>query len=126
MRLLLDTHVVLWLVDDVDRLPGGWAEAIITADEVFVSAVVGWEIAVKRSLGRLTAPAPDDLLAVLEPLGYVPLAVTWEHAVASAELPWHHRDPFDRLLVAQARQESLTLASVDEGLLDYEITLLGA
>ena len=126
MRLLLDTHVVLWLVDDVGRLPDGWAEAITAADEVFVSAVVGWEIGVKRSFGRLTAPAPDDLLGVLEPLGYVPLAVTWGHAVASAGLPWHHRDPFDRLLVAQARQESLTLASVDEDLLDYDVTLLGA
>lgn len=126
MRLLLDTHVVLWLVDDAEQLPGGWAEAVTAADEVFLSAVVGWEIAVKRSLGRLTAPAPGDLLGVLEPLGYVPLAVTWAHAVASAELPWHHRDPFDRLLVAQARQESLTLASVDEGMLDYDVTLLGA
>ena len=125
MRLLLDTHVVLWLVDDVESLPTGWAELITVADVVHLSSVVGWEVGVKRSLGRLEAPAPSRIVQELEPLGYRRLAVSWEHAATSAELPWLHRDPFDRLLVAQAQIEGLVLATVDSRIRSYDVRVLG-
>lgn len=83
MRLLLDTHVVLWLIDDPGLLPAGWPDAIAAADEVRLSSVVGWEVAVKRSLGRMQAPAPADILDTLARHGYEQLPVTWEHATAS-------------------------------------------
>lgn len=126
MRLLLDTHVVLWLLSDSDRLPVGWLDAVASAEEAVLSAAVGWEIAVKRSLGRLDAPDASELVDVLVAAGYRQLPVTWQHATASAELPWHHRDPFDRLLVAQARCEDLVLASVDERVRAYDVELLEA
>jgi PIN domain nuclease of toxin-antitoxin system len=124
MRLLLDTHVVLWLIDDPQRLPDRWPDAIAAADQVRLSAVVGWEIAVKRSLGRLQAPEPADIERTLTGAGFEPLHVNWEHAVASAELPWLHRDPFDRLLVAQAQVEQLLLVTVDEQLRAYDVAAL--
>lgn len=124
MRLLLDTHVVLWLLGDSARLPAGWTAAIASAEHVALSAVVGWEVAVRRSLGRLTAPDPDEMADVLTSAGYEHLEVSWAHAVASAELPWHHRDPFDRLLVAQAVTEDLTLVSVDPAVGQYDVDLL--
>lgn len=124
MRLLLDTHVVLWLVAQPELLDAGRRAAIEQADEVRLSAVVGWEVDVKRSTGRLEAPSADELLAALEPLGFEPLDVTWRHAIASAALPWHHRDPFDRLLVAQAAAEGLVLVTDDDTMGAYDVELL--
>ncbi len=89
---------------------------------MLLSAAVVWEIAVKRSLGRLEAP--DDLAATLLTAGARPLAITLEHAAAVEALPWHHRDPFDRMLVAQAVHERAALVSQDEALHAYGVTLV--
>ena len=123
-RLLLDTNVVLWLLlGDRTRV----SEKAVTAledeeNEVALSAASVWEIAIKRSLGRLTIA--DHWAAALRRLGFDPMPVTAVHAEAVERLPWHHRDPFDRLLVAQASVERRALVSADRGLAAYGIDLL--
>lgn len=91
---------------------------------MFVSAVTAWEITIKKSLGKLDAP--DDYEEMLERFRFTPLAITQAHALAVGMLPPHHRDPFDRLLVAQARLEKLTLVSRDRYLGAYDIKILPA
>jgi PIN domain nuclease of toxin-antitoxin system len=86
---------------------------------VFVSAASIWEIEIKQAQGRLTVPA--DFLALIEQSGFDPLAITFEHAVEAARLPPLHRDPFDRMLVAQARLEHITLASADASIKLYDV-----
>ena len=105
MRLLLDTHVVLWMLLDPDRLPARAAAAIRNPDtEVVVSAATAWELAIKESVGKLELPGPVAtwLPDVCDRSGLQWLDVTPRHALRVAALPWHHRDPFDRLLAAQA------------------------
>lgn len=125
LRLLLDTHAFLWW-DARDSALGTHARAAITDGDnpVFVSAATAWEIATKARSGRLDAAA--DVAAVIEAHGFGELAIEVKHAVASAELPLHHRDPFDRLLVAQARAESLTLVTSDPQIAKYDVQLLDA
>lgn len=123
-RLLADTHVVLWYATDDPRLTAAAAQALeADAGETFVSAASLWEIAIKRSLGKLEAP--EDLpVRLTDELGFVPLAVTGEHAWAVRNLPRLHGDPFDRLLVAQAQVERLTIVSADASLAEYEVPVL--
>jgi PIN domain nuclease of toxin-antitoxin system len=120
VRLLLDTHAALWWLAD-DASIGSDAEQQLSDDtnRVLVSAVVVWEVAIKRSLGKLQAP--PDLAASLVGAGAQPLPITLDHAAAVESLPWHHRDPFDRLLVAQARAEGATIVSQDERLDEYGV-----
>lgn len=121
MRLLLDTHVLIWW-DAGTGLEGAVEDAIRSADQVYVSAVTGWEIAIKASLGRLTTTRRvEDAVA---DSGFEELPVRLRHARRSEALPWHHRDPFDRMLVAQALDEGLTLVSKDGALRSYEVRLL--
>ncbi len=121
MRLLLDTHVLIWW-DAGTGLNASTVEAIQTADQVYVSAVSGWEIAIKASLGRIeTTRRVED--AVTES-GFEELPVRLRHARRSAALPWHHRDPFDRMLVAQALDEGLTLVTRDAVLGAYDVAIL--
>lgn len=112
MNLLLDTHVLLWWLDDNQAL-GKKARAAIADGKnmVFVSAAVIWEIRIKQALGKLILPA--DFRNVLEQQPFHSLAVTAEHAHAMEGLPFHHRDPFDRILIAQARSEGFTLVTGD-------------
>jgi PIN domain nuclease of toxin-antitoxin system len=119
VRLLLDTHAALWWLSDDDRF-GGRATTELADDtnQVLLSAAVIWEVAIKRSLGKLDAPS--DLGATLVGAGAVALPVTLEHAAAVGELPWHHRDPFDRLLVAQAKIERAAVVSRDPVFERYE------
>lgn len=119
MRLLLDTHVVLWWLTDDDTLSADVKEMIDTEAEVFLSAAAVWEIAIKQALGKLTGPA--DLLDVLDRSGLVELPIRSRHAVDAGQLPPLHRDPFDRMLIAQARCEGLTLLSRDPQLRRYEV-----
>jgi PIN domain nuclease of toxin-antitoxin system len=91
-------------------------------NQVLLSAAVVWEVAIKRSLGKLEAP--EDFAATLLGAGAQPLPVTLDHAAAVETLPWHHRDPFDRLLVAQAATEGATLVSDDESLRSYGVSLV--
>jgi PIN domain nuclease of toxin-antitoxin system len=125
VKLLLDTHAFLWWLGDDARL-GPKARAAIASPEnaVFVSAASAWEIAVKRAGGKLAAPG--DIAAWIEQSSFDELAIEVEHAIAAAELPAHHRDPFDRLLVAQAQLEALTLVARDEQIERYDITVLDA
>ena len=111
-----------WL-DDPSLLSQAARDAIGDGrNSVYVSAAVAWEIAIKRSLGKLEAP--DDLEAALAANRFQPLPITIPHALAIAALPDHHRDPFDRLLIAQACHEGLTLVSRDQQVARYPVTLL--
>ncbi|WP_337174094.1 type II toxin-antitoxin system VapC family toxin [Paludisphaera sp.] len=112
MRLLLDTHVFLRWLDDPNLLSDAAKEAIQDGSSVvYVSAAVVWEIVIKKTIGKLDAP--EDLPAALAANRFVPLSITIQHALAVASLPLVHRDPFDRILIAQARCEGLTLVSRD-------------
>ena len=125
MRLLLDTHVLLWSLSEPGKLSGRTREALEDAiNEVFVSAVSGWEIAVKRALGKLEAP--DDLEAGIMGHGFLPLNLTFAHAEHAGALPPHHGDPFDRLLVAQAQIEGLVLVTGDARISLYGVRTMTA
>lgn len=122
--MLVDSHVALWWLEDSESLGPQCAEMIAQADEVYLSAVTPWELGIKRALGKLTMP--DGMAAALELGGFLPLAISVAHAERAPELPAHHRDPFDRMLVAQAQLEALTLATADRRLADYEVDLVDA
>jgi PIN domain nuclease of toxin-antitoxin system len=125
-RLLLDTHVWLWWKADDRRLGKHARHAIVTAAEVRFSAASAWEIAIKTAAGKLTTPAASNLVEEIERDGFQPLPVTLAHAEELRSLPTLHRDPFDRMLVAQARVEGLTLVTSDERLAGYDVTVLRA
>lgn len=117
MNLLLDTNVLVWWLLKSKRLSQNAFRLIAECDLVFVSAVSVWEIEIKRSRGNLDAP--DDLERALGQRGIRPLPVTFAHATAAGRLPPVHRDPFGRMLVAQAIAESLTLLTADPALARY-------
>lgn len=119
MRLLLDTHVVLWWQTDDRRLNQQARRAIATADIVWVSAVSGWEAAIKTSLGRLRLDEPFPLLVRTNE--FTELPVSLEHTVRYGDLPAHHPDPFDRLLAAQALTEGATLVTHDRAFEPYGV-----
>lgn len=123
MKLLLDTHAALWWLADDDRI-GEEVIRQLTDDtnQVLISAVVVWEVAIKRSLGKLDAP--EELAPTLLGAGAQPLPVTLEHAAAVETLPWRHRDPFDRMLVAQALTEDAAIVSRDEPLSEYGVAIV--
>jgi PIN domain nuclease of toxin-antitoxin system len=124
VRILADTHVLLWWLADHGPLPGAIKEAIADArSTVYFSAISVAETAIKASLGKLDAP--DDFATVLTQEGFRALPFTPDHAEQLRHLPWHHRDPFDRMLVAQAMAEGLTLATVDLRLRAYDVSVLG-
>ena len=125
MRLLLDTHALLWALAEPTKLSGQAFDAV--ADErndVFVSAVSAWEIAIKRALGKLLAP--DDLETGIASQGFSPLHITFHHAEVAGALPRHHANPFDRMLVAQAQAEGLTLVTRDAHIPLYGVRTLAA
>lgn len=120
MTLLLDTHVLLWWLDEPRLLSEAARKAIADGkNPVYVSAAVVWEISIKRSLGKLDAP--DDLEAAITANRFLPLPVTIPHALAVAGLPSLHRDPFDRLLIAQAKHEGFKLVSRDPHIPAYGV-----
>lgn len=128
MRLLLDTHVVLWAATGSTRLTPRIHALLQSAENTLVvSAATHWEISIKNSLAR-----PDfdvDLVALQSGLhanGYVDLPVTAAHAAVLSGLPDLHRDPFDRMLVAQALSEGLTLVTADKGILGYPVSTIEA
>jgi PIN domain nuclease of toxin-antitoxin system len=124
LKLLLDTHAFLWWIEESPRLGIRAREAVRRAAVVFVSAASAWEIATKRALGRLEAPA--DLRGAIAEYEFAELPITVDHAIAAATLPRHHDDPFDRVLVAQARLERLRLVTVDPAIRAYEVDVLPA
>lgn len=127
MRLLLDTHALLWWALDHPNLSAPAREAIGDPNnEVRVSAATAWELAIKIGIGRLRLPIDLDVLLAeeLRANGFVSLPVTTAHAVRVLALPQHHRDPFDRMLIAQALAEGLTLVSADEVVHAYAVPVL--
>jgi PIN domain nuclease of toxin-antitoxin system len=122
--LLLDTHVVLWWLTDDPTLADQLKETIDQEIDVFVSAVTVWEVTIKQQLGKITAPA--DLPEAIRDSDLANLPVTADHAVAAGRLPLVHRDPFDRMLVAQALTEGLTLVTRDKALRGYDVPVLSA
>lgn len=125
MRLLLDTHVFIWVVIDSKRLSAKARALLRQATEIHVSAASIWEIAIKQRLGKIDV-VPDDLVAAIEASGFHALPITPQHAAMVASLPDHHRDPFDRLLVAQALCEPLRLVTVDDVLMNYSDLVIRA
>ncbi|MXX85954.1 MAG: type II toxin-antitoxin system VapC family toxin [Acidobacteria bacterium] len=124
-RLLLDTHALVWALSDVERLRESARAAIVDLrNDVFVSAVTAWEITVKRERGHLRAP--PNLASAVEERRFTHLPLTFEHAEHAGTLPMHHRDPFDRFLIAQARMEGLILVTRDQRIQQYEVEVLPA
>ncbi len=122
MRLLLDTHALLWWLAD-EGLTEQAKEAIADpANVVMASAASALEISIKKALGKLSAP--DDLERQIEESGFTPLPISIAHGTAAGQLPWHHDDPFDRMLIAQALAEGLTIVSRDKRFADYQIATL--
>ena len=123
MNVLIDTHILLWwLADDASLPDAARAEIARPENEVLVSAASAWEIAIKQSLGRLDAP--HELLTALSDNDFDTLPMTASHALAAGRLPSHHADPFDRMLIAQAAAEDLTLITVDDRFKLYDVSLL--
>ncbi len=120
LSLLLDTHALIWAVDGC--LSRKAQAALEEAGAVVVSAATIWEIEIKRALGKLQAP--DHMVELVDESGFERLQITFEHARAAARLPLLHGDPFDRMLVAQAHAEGLTLASADAALERYDVPVL--
>ena len=124
MNLLLDTHVFLWAVDDNPNLSATAREAIIDGNNiVYVSAATAWEISIKRAIGKLRIPE-SDYLEELRLHRFMPLSITTEHALAVENLPPHHKDPFDRMLIAQAQEEKLTLVTRDQRIKKYAVRII--
>ena len=112
MRILLDTQVFLWFLGDSRRLSPVGRALVSEAEEVYVSAASIWEVAIKVSIGKLKA-VPEDVYQGIDASGFTELPVRAAHATGVAGLPPHHRDPFDRLLIAQALLEPLLLITAD-------------
>lgn len=126
MRLLLDTHTLLWALDTPARLSPTTRTALEDpANSVLVSAASAWEIAIKQALGRLDFPLAR-FEALLVEAGLTPLPITTAHAVTAGQLPPHHRDPFDRMLVAQALREDAVLVTDDAAIAPYGVACLAA
>ena len=127
--LLLDSHVWLWMEGDPDRLPGELRELLSKSEtDLFLSTASIWEIAIKHRLGKLGLPEPPEI--------YIPdrmarnsvhrLDITADHALSAAALPMHHADPFDRMVIAQARLRGLTIATADRVFERYDVSLVMA
>ncbi|NUR97772.1 MAG: type II toxin-antitoxin system VapC family toxin [Kribbellaceae bacterium] len=123
-RLLLDTHVLLWWAQDTDDLSDELKERIDTELEVYVSAATMWELSIKAAAGKIELP--DDLAEWAEQSGLRALPIDMTHAVLAGMLPMIHRDPFDRMLVAQALAEKLTLVTRDRFIQKYDVPILEA
>ncbi|MFL5254917.1 MAG: type II toxin-antitoxin system VapC family toxin [Rhodopila sp.] len=121
----MDTHVLIWAISEPSRLSERARTTIASpANQVLVSAATAWEIAIKHALGRLTFPM-DRFEEVLQRMGFDALPVQIAHAIAAGRLPRHHDDPFDRMLIAQAMTEGLTLVTIDSAVMRYEVPVLG-
>jgi PIN domain nuclease of toxin-antitoxin system len=119
---LLDTHALLWWLADEGLTDQARDAVADPANLVMVSAVSAWEISIKKALGKLAAP--DDLERQVDEGGFTPLSISIGHGIAAGELPRHHDDPFDRMLIAQAVAEGLTVVTHDKRFADYDVAIL--
>ena len=124
MRLLVDSHVALWWLGGNLLMGANCKEQLEASDEVYFSAVTPWELGIKRANGKISFP--DGLVSELKGAGFVELAISATHAEKASELPPHHRDPFDRMLIAQAQLESLVLVTADRTLRPYDVEIIDA
>jgi PIN domain nuclease of toxin-antitoxin system len=124
LNLLLDTHIALWWFDDSPRLHRNTRTAINGADRVAVSIASAWEYAIKAALGRLRLPEP--FFHALERSGFEPLPIGFMHTEHLVTMPHHHGDPFDRMLIAQAVVEGLTIVTHDRHFETYGVKILWA
>lgn len=122
MTLLLDTHVVLWWRTDSRRLGRSVRRAIATADIVWVSAVSGWEVAIKQRLGKLHLA--DSFTSMVQASDFLELPVTLRHAEQLVTLAPHHTDPFDRMLIAQAQLEGASVVTHDRQFEPYDVSIV--
>lgn len=123
MSFLLDTHILLWFLENDSKLSNQVREVITNPKNlIFVSAISAWEISIKQSLGKLIAPS--NLEEALRFSSLEVLAMTLVHGIKVADLPMHHKDPFDRMLIAQALVEGLTIITVDHKFKFYDVPLL--
>ena len=124
-RLLLDTHVLLWWLSDDSQLGEASRQAISNPrNQVYVSAASTWEISIKKSTGKLSAP--EDMDAIVENEGFDKLPISLFHGEQAGLLPEHHKDPFDRMLIAQAQSEGLVIVTADEKIVQYNIRTMDA
>lgn len=124
MNLLLDTLVFLWAVDDAPNLsPAARAAILDGRNIVYVSSATAWEISIKHGIGKLNIPS-SDYLEELRLHRFTPLNITTEHALAVESLPPHHKDPFDRMLIAQAQEERLTIVTHDQRIRLYDVRII--
>jgi len=127
MKYLLDTEVWLWTLTDPERIDLG-ARRLISGgeEELYLSAASSWEISIKSALGKLPLPEPPALYipSRMVAQGIRSLPITHSHAVGVSELPMHHKDPFDRLLIAQARAEEMVILTADRSFTRYEVGIL--
>ncbi|WP_416901903.1 type II toxin-antitoxin system VapC family toxin [Micromonospora echinospora] len=122
MTLLLDTHVALWGITADATLGEEFLDRLRHDPDIFLSPVSLWEITIKQTTGKLAGP--PDLAELVRDMGFRELPVTHDHAVAAGRLPFHHRDPFDRMLVAQAVTEGLTLVTRAASIMLYDVDVL--
>ena len=124
-RLLLDTHALLWWLSDDAQLGEETRRAISNPrNQVYISAASTWEISIKKTIGKLSAP--DDMDAIVEDEGFDKLPITLFHGEQAGLLPEHHKDPFDRMLIAQAQAEGLIIVTNDEKIARYNIRTMDA
>lgn len=124
--MILDTHVWLWMMTAPERLGKLLPQVNDASNELLLSAASSWEIAIKQARGRLSLPEPamDYVPSMIRTTAVTPIAVEHVHALAVVQLPHHHRDPFDRLLIAQAQVLDVPLATADPELLAYDVDLI--
>jgi PIN domain nuclease of toxin-antitoxin system len=129
MKLLLDTHCWLWLVAAPEKLRSDVVEMVVSeSNEVYVSAATTWEIVVKHALGKLSLPIPPAAYVPLRmtALGHLSLPIEQRHALQVASLPPHHKDPFDRILIAQAQVEDMRFVTADRLVAAYDVRVIWA
>jgi len=123
VNCIIDTHVLLWWLADDPLLPDSFREIIGNTDNIcFISSASIWEISIKSSIGKLEIPG--KYLDILRDQGFHDLPVYWEHADKAGTLPFHHRDPFDRLIISQAIIEELTILTTDKMIPHYKVKTL--
>lgn len=126
MKLLLDTHTAIWFVTDSNQLPNPTKQLIENPENhCFISIATFWEMGIKYSLGKLKLKAElKKIFELFFDSGFILLPITPDHILTNASLPFHHRDPFDRLIIAQAKREGYSIISKDQEFENYDVNLI--